>query len=315
LKTNLLFLLPLCLIAKFAFAQTYYPPTATKTDSILTYKDTLFLQADASGQLSLIHRLKRGQTLFQLSDFFKVSVEDLRKANPQFAKGTANAAGQTINIPVTKEHLVRKKSTGFSFRQHLRVLYRVKQNETVYRIAKTYLDMPVDTLLARNRTKTESVSPNSTLNIGWVPLSGIKVSAPAVVDTTAAAAPPAPAAPVISETLRRALITSEKQKEKFLEMGLIQKDIVQKGVAYWSKEDTRLVRTNTSFFALHNDAAIGSTVKVYNPMYRRTLYMKVIGRIPKAGYTPDITIVLSPYAAKTLGAVDTRFHIEVTYLK
>jgi LysM repeat protein len=132
LKTNLLFLLPLCLITKFAFAQTYYPPNATKTDSILTYKDTLFLQADASGQLSLVHRLKRGQTLFQLSDFFKVSVEDLRKANPQFAKGTANAAGQTINIPVTKEHLKfflsatpactlsrKAKRNGLSHRQNL----------------------------------------------------------------------------------------------------------------------------------------------------------------------------------------------------
>jgi hypothetical protein len=294
-------------------AQSNFPPAAAKADSILTYKDSLFLQTD-NDNLFLRHRLKRGQTLFQLSDFFKVSVDELRKANPQFAKGSANSAGQSILIPITSAHLVRKKSAGFVGRQHLRVHYRVKPNETLYHIAKGYLNLPSDTLLARNRTKLEAIKANTTLIVGWIPLSGIKVSAPEVVavpDSTIVT----PAPPPISEDLRKALINSEKQKEKFLEMGLIQKDVLQKGVAFWAKGDAHLVRHNTTFFALHNEAAIGSTIKVTNPMYRRTLYMKVIGRIPQAGYSTDITIVLSPYAAKTLGAVDTRFHIEVTYLK
>ena len=255
--------------------------------------------------------------MFQLADFYKVSVEELRKANPQFAKGTANSAGQNLQIPITTGHLVRRKGAGFIAKQHLRVHYRIKPNETLYHIAKTTLNLAPDTLLARNRTKLDAIKTNAVLHAAWIPLSGIKISTPeseTLADSISAAAAKA-AVPVISEDLRKALINSEKQKEKFLEMGLIQKDIVQKGVAYWAKEDTHLVRSNTTFFALHNQAAIGATVKVYNPMYRRTLYMKVIGRIPQAGYSPDITIVLSPYAAKTLGAVDTRFHIEVTYLR
>jgi LysM repeat protein len=299
-----------------ANAQLLTPPRPSYVrDSILSYKDTLWLTTAAptggsANTLFLVHRLKKGQTLYQLADFYKTTVVELVLANPAFAKGCATAAGQLIYVPITRQHLIRTKPpVGFSFRQHLRVLYRVKPNETLYRIGKTYLDIPLDSLRARNRLTTEGVAVGRVLNIGWVPLGGVRIQQEAAKDTTLKTMP------YIPESLRNALMSSEKLKENFVTERAIKKEIKEKGVAFWDKYDAGMLRTNSTFFALHRTAPIGTTLKVYNPMSRRTLFVRVIGRIPQVGYANDLLVVLSPYTAKTLGAIDARFHIEVSFLQ
>jgi len=49
-------------------------------------------------------------------------------------------------------------------------------------------------------------------------------------------------------------------------------------------------------------------------MSSRTLYAKVIGRIPE-GYERNIEVVLSPEAARKLGARDPRFFVKTKYSK
>jgi len=49
-------------------------------------------------------------------------------------------------------------------------------------------------------------------------------------------------------------------------------------------------------------------------MNDRIIYAKVIGRIPEA-YERNIEVVLSPEAARKLGARDPRFFVKTTYLK
>ncbi|MEY4927068.1 MAG: hypothetical protein RI894_1504 [Bacteroidota bacterium] len=284
----------------------------TSSDSVITFRDTLWLTTSAPGTstavstpLFLQHRLKRGQTLYQLAAFFKVSVEDLKKANPVFANGTANSAGHLIYIPITKEHLIRSKPSGFSWKTNIRVLFRTK-TETLYRVAKGYLDMPVDSLKARNRLTSDGLPFGKILNIGWVSLGGVHIASPA---DTAKKAPL-----VIPEALKEALIESERLKTEYLLTKVEKKEVLEKGIAYWDNQDKRAIRENKQLFALHRTAPIGSTIRIYNPMFRRTLFIKIIGRIPNAGYTPDIMVVLSPYCAKTLGAIDARFHVELHYL-
>ncbi len=281
------------------------------TDSVITFRDTLWLTTAAPGTTSnatplfLQHRLKRGQTLYQLAAFFKVTVDDLKKTNPTMANGTANSAGRLIYIPITKEHLIRTKPSGFSWKSNMRVLFRTK-TETLYRVAKGYLDIPVDTIKARNRLTSDALPFGKVLNIGWISLGGVHLPSPA---DTAKKAPI-----VIPEALRQALIESEKLKGEYLESKGAKKEIFEKGIAYWNNQDKRAIRENKQLFALHRTAPIGSTIRIYNPMFHRTLFVKIIGRIPNAGYTPDVMVVLSPYCAKTLGAIDARFLVELHYL-
>src|SRR5690606_330646 len=66
------------------------------------------------------------------------------------------------------------------------------------------------------------------------------------------------------------------------------------------------------YLAFYNDAETGSVVKVMNPMNRKTVYVKVVGRVPPVDASRDIIIKLSGKAATELGAVDDRFLVEVS---
>ncbi len=300
----------------FCYAQTAASlPTKIKpasSDSILTLRDTLWLRTNApdastnAASLFLQYRLKRGQTLFQLAAFFKVSVDDLRKANPAMSGGTANSAGQYIFIPITKEHIIRTKPSIFSWKSNLRVLFKTR-TETLYRVAKTYLDIPVDTIKARNRLTSDALPFGRVLNVGWISLGGVRLS-----DAPADTLKKAPI--IIPEALRLALLESERLKAEYAADVPQKKEINEKGIAFWDNQDKRAMRENKQLFVLHRTAPIGSTIRISNPMFHRTLFVKVIGRIPNAGYTPDVTVVVSPFCAKTLGAIDARFHIELRYL-
>ena len=67
-------------------------------------------------------------------------------------------------------------------------------------------------------------------------------------------------------------------------------------------------------YALHREAAIGTVIQVINPMGGHPVYAKVIGRIPE-GYERNIEVVLSPEAARKIGARDPKFFVRVKFLK
>ena len=50
-------------------------------------------------------------------------------------------------------------------------------------------------------------------------------------------------------------------------------------------------------------------------MTRRTLYAKVVGRLPNTDLGPNVKVVLSPIAAKFLGARDPRFFVKIDYIR
>jgi hypothetical protein len=93
-----------------------------------------------------------------------------------------------------------------------------------------------------------------------------------------------------------------RQKEKYKEVGT-------QGVCFWHRDSNE----KGNLYALHNSAALGTVMAVTNPMSNRTVYAKVIGRIP-AGHDRNIELILSPEAARRLGARDPRFFVKIKYL-
>ena len=81
-------------------------------------------------------------------------------------------------------------------------------------------------------------------------------------------------------------------------------------VAFWDKT----IPDNGAVFGLHGTAMLDSYISVFNPNSRRSVRVKVIGRIPYGTYTNDIKLVISPRAAKQLGGLDRRFKVEIDFL-
>jgi rare lipoprotein A (peptidoglycan hydrolase) len=104
---------------------------------------------------------------------------------------------------------------------------------------------------------------------------------------------------------------NQTYRDWYLNARLVKKEYLERGIAHWHKDSSQ----EGEFLALHRTAPINSIVAINNPMNNRTLYAKVIGRIPDAVYEDNVIVVLSPKAAMLLGARDANFFVKMRYLK
>jgi hypothetical protein len=103
---------------------------------------------------------------------------------------------------------------------------------------------------------------------------------------------------------------SEPEKPENEQQEHIFKSHKDSGIALWNKQ-SRV----KGVYVLSNDAAMNTMIEINNPMVQRKIFAKVIGNIPTNTYPDNVKVVLSPEAAMTLGALDSRFYVKLHYLK
>ena len=170
------------------------------------------------------------------------------------------------------------------------VYYKVREQETVFGIARRMLQIPVHRLLEMNNMHDDNLRNGQTLLVGWLGKNPPDDPDEAHVSTMEWS-------PGSGYLLDTHTINASPGK----------KYTRQKGVAWWNK-----MRPDSNFFALHRSAPINSLIEIHNPMFRRTVWAKVIGTIPPT-YAEDISVIVSQGVAKYLGAIDGRFYVEMSY--
>jgi LysM repeat protein len=255
----------------------------------LTPKDTIFLSIGYFGEKYFIHEMAPKQTLYSLARFYGLSTQELLYFNPGL-QPTAVKVGSQVRVPIPNRAIKRYKTDGFIAEEHVPVYYMVKKGDTMYRIAKQHFRMPVETVMQRNQLFDHTLKPDQLLHMGWLSMQGIPDSLRKEV-----------AGPL--ERRNRGL-----RKSYYQQLGK-KKEYESQGVAAWTKEH----KEKSDFYALHRSAPINSIISVHNPMNRRTVYVKVIGRIPDRAYKDDVVVVLSPLSAELLGALDPRFFVRIKY--
>jgi hypothetical protein len=182
-----------------------------------------------------------------------------------------------------------KKSADF-----LPVYYRVREKETLYKIAHDYFGVHTDTLIKFNGLKSGTVSVGKVLLVGWFPRSGVPADLPGGFRNEAQK----------NYIELKTRYETEKTTRKVVEM---------EGAAVWQKDDRRA--SEAAFFARFDQAPAGSVLEVTNPSIPVTLYVKVIADLPNDAKTGNAVVWLSPAAAKSLGAIDEKFYVKIHYLK
>jgi LysM repeat protein len=172
--------------------------------------------------------------------------------------------------------------------------YKVSAGETLYSIAKRF-GTTVEDIIAINKL-TSAIVPGQILQVR----SGAPASPPppaATVDTAIAKRDSTYVAP---DSLGRHLPTNK--------YGLFEKN--EKGVATWI-DDTSLDPNKT--LVLHRTAPIGTVMRITNPMNNRSTFAKVVGRFTDNESNKDAIIVVTKNVAQSLGALDKRFHVNISY--
>lgn len=270
------------------FGQSTSPPVQKEQSvPLLTNKDSLFLTV-TEGKKYLQHPIKAKQTLFSLARYYGITLQELYEFNAQFRTDPTLYVGKRVVIPIPNRALKRYKNSKFIASKNVPVYYVVQPGDNLYQICKRNFGMPVDSIAKRNKLKDNNIRPGQLLLVAWMGVDGI----------------PADWRPVRSFTKSDALKSRYEEEKKNKKEGISQ------GVCFWQKDS----KEKGDLYAMHREADIGTIIAVTNPMGGRTVYAKVIGRIP-SGYESNIEVILSPEAARGLGARDPRFFVKVKFLK
>ena len=177
--------------------------------------------------------------------------------------------------------------------------YKVSAGETLYSIAKRF-GTTVEDITAINGLTSTNLSPGQIIKVH----SGQATAPVQVATTPVVAKPDATVTPGIVMPVDSAN-ANHFNSNKY---GLYEKD--EKGVATFM-DDTSLDPSKK--LVLHRTAPIGTVIKITNPMTNLTTYAKVVGRFTDNESTKDVIIVVTKNVADSLGALDKRFHVTISY--
>ncbi len=280
--------LPLIVCCFFAFLSAISAQKDSKETqtALLSAKDTLLLKV-TNGKKFVMHPVKAKQTFYSISKYYSLSLEELYEHNPQFRSDPTLRVGSQVKIPIPNLAIKRYKTKKFTASQNVPIYYVVQEGDNLYQICKRNFGMEVDSVIKRNKLKGTAIKPGQYLLVAWMGTEGVKQEW-------------RPAKQSAQSSALKTQYEQEKTKHK---------EVDSQGVCSWQKDS----KEKGDLYALHREASIGTIIQVINPM-GGTVYAKVIGRIPE-GYERNIEVVLSPEAAKKIGARDPKFFVKVKFLK
>jgi LysM repeat protein len=250
--------------------------------------DTLSLSISSFGEKLIDHYFEKGQTLFSLSKFYGLSVEELKYYNPGLMDGVR--IGDRVQIPVPNRAIIRYPDATFDYSSYVPLYYTIEKGDTYYGLSKRIFKMPMEEIQRRLLPPEVELRVGQRFFVGWMSIDGVPESYRLVRGH-----------PLFRK--------NQELRPLYLEQSNGKKTKVVAGAATTIKNS----KNQSSFLVLFDGAPEGSYVEVFYPMRNRRVLAKVVGKIPGSLYEPNIQLVVSPLTAKLLGAKDDEFYVKIFY--
>lgn len=273
----------------FIFLLQIRPTVASATGDSTRYLvigDTLDLSISPFNEKLITHGFEKGQTLFSLSKYYGLSVEELKYYNPGLLDGVS--MGDQVKIPIPNRAIIRYPDAMFQYQEYIPIYYTIRKGDTFYGLSKRLFKMPIEEVQRRLYPPAQELKIGQRLFVGWISINGVLESERVVRG---------------HPLLRK----NQELRDAYLSTSSRGTPLITQGAAAWIKDKS----SGSNFLALFNDAPPGSYVEILYPMSNRRVYAKIVGRIPPTLYEPNIKIVLSPLTAKLLGARDDEFFVKI----
>jgi LysM repeat protein len=283
------------------------------------------------GKVYVLHQVEEGESVYSISEKYGSGMRAIVAVSPEVKRGLI--PGMVIKVPYsgknievnkneTKYHVVKAGETLYAISriydvsvdqlmkwnnlsnsaidvgqkllvngsaistQPVKVItekgnqiHVVTQGEGLYGIARVY-NITVDDILKWNQLQSTS------LRVGQRLIVGINADAnyvhPTKIDTT-------------YQSLSR-----RYEIEKVIESG-IASTIEGSG-------------STIKYLALHRTAKLGALIAVRNEMNDQMVFVRVVGKLPNTGINTRVIIRISEAAYKKLGAIDSKFRVQLSYL-
>ena len=257
----------------------------TKAQPFLSPTDTLFLQSFSGGEKFITYTLRPGQTAYSVGRYFGLKLGQLKSYNPQVDFNNVRA-NETLKIPIPNQSLHRYYSDNLQDSTWIPVCFEVQRGQTMYHISKRLFQMPIDTIMERNKLLDIHLLPGQMIQVAWFDINGI---------------------PDSLQLHSKAYLSEEHRRfeQRYLLELASKKEILKKGTVFQLAENN-----SKELVCLHRSAKKGSIIKLVNPMNDRSLYLKVIGGVPEH-MEAKIEVVLSKGASRFLDAIDPYYYAHI----
>lgn len=255
-------------------------------------EDTVFIRMGLFQERIFQHTLEPGQTLYSLAKFYALSMSELVLLNPGL-NPNATRPGQRIQVRIPLSAIITQENAPRNNKAYVPVYYRVRGEDTLYKICRFYFNIPQKNLVQINKLVSIDLKPGQMLHLGWMSTDGIS---PTMVGSEEKDLLDNINAPLRSSFENSCAYTSR---------------VLQKGPAQWVAQG----KGSEDLIALHNEAPPNTVIMVQNPMNKRTIYVRVVEKIPATRYDQNIVVVLSPMAAHLLNLKNKKSYVYVTYCK
>lgn len=251
-------------------------------------KDTVFIGC-IEGRYFLYHIVKKEENLGSIALKYGTTVAALKDINGM--TGNQLIEKKIIKIPVQYEHI---KSPGkvrpFEKNNYVPIFYKVKKGDTLYRLFRIYFPRDSAEINKINLIKSNIIKIDSKLLIGYFPMQSIKNASTDIV---------------FQPNIKKDTLSLNVDNSKIILVSV-------SGAA--QTFDSPIEKTPYSF-VLSNKIPEDSVVEITNPMSKKRLTGKVIGKIPPGKYPLDILLLISKKDALDLGFLDLKFFVSVKYYK
>lgn len=265
------------------------------------------------------HTVAAKETMYSISKMYGVSIEEIKQWNN--LSDNALSIGQQLIIkkgsvpPTTPQpstptvtsvnkkgvHVVAAKETMFSISrqygvsvQQLKDWNKLEGNELSIG-QELFVSAPAGEPTKQNTPVAQNTPPVQT--------------SPTTVQNTPVATEPKKETPV--QTTQTPKPETKEQTIRISESVKNSDEVLQTGLA----ELIEGTSGNRKYLALHRTAPIGTIMKVRNEMNNREVFVRVMGKLPETALNEKLVIKISKSAYDRLGAIDSRFRVEVTYYK
>jgi LysM repeat protein len=262
------------------------------------------------------HIVTEKETLFSISRLYGVTVDELKKWN-NLPDNTLSLGQELV---IKNAGALTPPSANAPEIKTAKTVHTVAAKETMFSITRQY-GITVDQLREWNGLQTDELQIGQTLFVSQPVYSKqanptqtitqvqtqtnpvTKEQTPVIEKTTVPVT--APLNPVVTAPVERTATIKISESVSGTD------EIRETGLA----ELIEGTDGNRKYLALHRTAPSGTILKIRNEMNSREVFVRVMGKLPETAPNDKLVIKISKSAYDKLGAIDSRFRVEVTYYK
>ncbi len=300
--------------------------------------------------LYVLHTVHAKENWYSIGRIYNISPKQLAPYN-NLSLDKALAIGQALKVPLTAENFSQDGSKEAD-EVFVPVHHTIQEKEWLYRVSVNYNKVPVENLEKWNKITKDQAKAGVKLIVGYLKVktgqselaakgeTAVAHTDPIAVAVTEqkkpepieqkkpAAIPPAPVPENTNAVLVKNNIPKKEESKPVVTTPVVNNTGTESKISYFKtqyEESGKSVSGSAGIFkstsgwndgkyyALVNNVAVGTIVRVNNPVTGKAIYAKVLGNLPDMKESIGLIARLSDAAAAQLDESGGKFSVEVRY--